>query len=233
MRTHLELTPRLQLLADWVPSHAKLVDVGTDHGYLPVWLLLTQRIDFAIASDLRKGPLERARETGATYGVSQQLSFRLYPGLEGVDPHEVDTVAIAGMGGETIAQILQAAPWTKAPGMRLLLQPMTRNETLRGFLAKEGYRIVREQLVADRGVVYPVLEVVPGEMTLSQGQQYGGVLSPQDPLADRYLVEKIIQQQHIIANRKDRAPQAVVDSLRDVVGSLLALREELRHGQCT
>ncbi len=233
MRTHLELTPRLQLLADWVPSHAKLVDVGTDHGYLPVWLLLQGRIDFAIASDLRKGPLKRAKDTGAAYGVSQQLSFRLYPGLEGVEPHEVDTVASAGMGGETIAQILQAAPWTKAPHMRMLLQPMTRSETLRGFLAEHGYCIVREQLVADRGVVYPVMEVVPGEMHLGLGQQYAGIFSAQDPLAQQYIIEKIIQQQQIIANRKGRAPEQAVDALRDVVGRLLALREELRHGPCT
>ena len=69
MAKHLELTPRLQLLADWVPQGARLADVGTDHAYLPVWLSLHGRVSCAIASDLRKGPLERARQTGSTYGA--------------------------------------------------------------------------------------------------------------------------------------------------------------------
>ena len=112
MAKHLELTPRLRLLADWVPQDAKLADVGTDHAYLPVWLVLHGRVASAIASDLRKGPLERARETGRTYGA-ERIDFRLCNGLADIRPEEADAVAIAGMGGETIAEILAAAPWTR------------------------------------------------------------------------------------------------------------------------
>lgn len=225
----LELSPRLQLLADWVPHGARLVDVGTDHAYLPVWLVLQGRIDFAIASDLRKGPLERAKQAGSLYGVADKISFRLCAGLEGTAPHEVDTVAIAGMGGETIVQILQAAPWTQEPPVRLLLQPMSRSETLRQYLMEHGYEIVQEQLVADRGVVYPVMEVVPGTMTLSLGQIHCGYLLQRDPLAERYIIGKILQLQTMIVQRRGRAPEAAVDALRDVVTSLLELREEWRH----
>ncbi|WP_409970137.1 class I SAM-dependent methyltransferase [Bengtsoniella intestinalis] len=231
--TNLELSPRLHLIADWVPQGARLVDVGTDHAYLPVWLLVHGKIDRAIASDLRKGPLERARQTGRIHGVEEKISFRLCGGLDATKVHEVDTVAIAGMGGETIAQILQAAPWTKEPQMRLLLQPMSRSETLRQYLADNGYCITREQLVADRGVVYPVLEVMAGEMKLTLGQVYCGYLLQKDPLAERYIIEKILQLQQIIAQRKGRAPQQAVDALRDVVASLLELREEWRHGNTT
>lgn len=228
--TNLELSPRLRRIADWVPQGARLVDVGTDHAYLPVWLLVNGKIDSAIASDLRKGPLERARQTGRVYGVEEKISYRLCGGLDDTKAHEVDTVAIAGMGGETIAQILQVAPWTKEPRMRLLLQPMSRSETLRQFLADNGYCIVREQLVADRGVVYPVLEVTAGEMKLTLGQVYCGYLLQHDPLAERYIIEKIVQLQQIIAQRKGRAPEDKVDALRAVVTSLLELREEWRHG---
>lgn len=225
----LELSPRLQLLADWVPTGAKLADVGTDHAYLPVWLVLQGRIDFAIASDLRKGPLERAKQAGQLYGVGEKVSFRLCAGLEGITPYEVDTVAIAGMGGETIVQILQAAPWTKEPPATLLLQPMSRSETLRQYLMEHGYAIVREQLVADRGVVYPVLEVRPGKMDLTLGQIYCGYGLENDPLAERYIIEKILQLQRMIVQRNGRAPAEAVDGLRDVVTSLLGLREEWRH----
>ena len=94
----LELSPRLQLLADWVSQGARLADVGTDHAYLPVWLTLHGRVTSAIASDLRKGPLERARETGRTYGA-EGIDYRLGDGLAFIRPEEADTIAIAGMGG--------------------------------------------------------------------------------------------------------------------------------------
>ena len=91
MAKRLELTPRLQLLADWVPQGAKLADIGTDHGYLPVWLSLQGRLASAVASDLRKGPLERAKETGRTYGA-RNIDYRLGNGLEGVRPEEADVI---------------------------------------------------------------------------------------------------------------------------------------------
>ena len=72
----LELTPRLALLASWVPQGARLADIGTDHAYLPVWLMLAGRLRSAIASDLRAGPLDRARATGKTWGVAERIDFR-------------------------------------------------------------------------------------------------------------------------------------------------------------
>ena len=105
----MELTPRLQGIADQVPYGAAFADIGTDHAYLPVWLLLNGRIQTAIAADLREGPLARARETAAQYSVSDRISFRLCDGLSAVSECEADTIAIAGMGGETIAAILEAA----------------------------------------------------------------------------------------------------------------------------
>ena len=136
---HLELTPRLQLLADWVRPGAKLADVGTDHAYLPVWLLLHHRVEHAIASDLRQGPLERARQTGRAWQV-HDLDLRLGDGLSGISPDEADTVVIAGMGGEHIAAILAAAPWTRDGCHTMLLQPMTRAQELCAMLSREEER---------------------------------------------------------------------------------------------
>ena len=84
--------------------------MGTDHAYLPACLLLEGKIPWAIASDLRKGPLDRARETARQYGCGDKMAFRLCNGLAGIRPGEVDAIVIAGMGGETIAAILSAAP---------------------------------------------------------------------------------------------------------------------------
>ena len=178
MAKHLELTPRLRLLADRVHPGAKLADVGTDHAYLPVWLWPVTgvwHLYYAIASDLREGPLERAKLTGRTYGASH-IDYRLCAGLDDIRPQEVDTIVVAGMGGETIASILEAAPWTADGAHTLLLQPMTHAELLRSFLCDHGYAITWEALVRDRGTIYPVMEVSRGTMSLSQGQLWGGVM---------------------------------------------------------
>ena len=230
MAKRLELTPRLQLIADWVRPGAKLADVGTDHAYLPVWLSIHGRVSHAIASDLRKGPLERARQTGATYGA-EQIDYRLGNGLAGIAPEEADTIVIAGMGGETIASILRAAPWTGEGPHTLLLSPHTKSEELRAFLAENGYAICREQLVYDRGTIYPVMEVTAGEMTLTPGQLYGGAKLLRDPLGDRYIIQRIIRLQGAVVGARRSDPEKA-DHLREIITALLEMREEWRHANC-
>ena len=114
------LQPRLRLLAEMTPPGGRLADIGTDHGYLPVWLLQEGRIPSAIASDVGAEPLEHARRTAEEY-ETQGLDFRLCDGLSGIEPEETDIVVIAGMGGETIRDILRAAPWGLAAGKRIQL----------------------------------------------------------------------------------------------------------------
>lgn len=227
----LGLPPRLQLLADWVRPGARVADVGTDHAHLPVWLLLHGRASSAIACDLREGPLDRARETGRAYGVA--IDYRLGNGLSVVSPEEADTVVIAGMGGENIAAILAKAPWTAGGGHTLLLQPQSRAEALRAFLAENGYAIRREALVEDRGIIYPVLEAAGGEMTLTLGQLYGGAALLRDPLGDRYIIEKIVRLQCAVAGiGRSGGGQEKGDALREIVTALLSMREEWRHANC-
>lgn len=228
---NLELSPRLQTLAGWVRPGARIVDVGTDHAYLPVWLSLHGRVASAIASDLRQGPLERARGTGRTYGV-RDIDFRLCDGLSGIAPEEADTIVIAGMGGENIAAILSAAPWTADGAHTLLLQPMTRAEDLRLFLMGHGYQIAQEALVLDREILYPCMRVVAGVETLTLGQLYGGAKLRHDPLGERYLIGKIIRLQVAVAglNRAGGVEnQKKADGLRDILTALLAMREEWRR----
>lgn len=223
------LTPRLRLLADWVPPGARLADIGTDHAYLPVWLRLHGRVAFAIACDLRESPLARARETGKTWGVDG-IDYRLGNGLAVVSPEEADTVVIAGMGGENIAAILARAPWTADGRHTLLLQPQSRAEVLRAFLAENGYAIRREALARDRGTLYPVIEAGGGSMSLTLGQCYGGAALLQDPLGDRYIIEKIIRLQAAVAGiNRSGGGQEKGDALREIITALLSMREEWRN----
>ena len=157
MTQTLILTPRLQAVADLVPVGSSLADIGTDHAYLPAWLLKENRISRAIAADLREGPLKRARETASFYGLNEQMDFRLSDGLAGISPEEADTIVIAGMGGETIAAILSAAPWTKDGAHRLILQPMSSQEDLRRWLSGNGYLLEEEHLAREGNSLYNII----------------------------------------------------------------------------
>ena len=142
-------------------------------------------------------------------------------------------MVIAGMGGETIASILSAAPWTKDGQHTLLLQPMTRSAQLRRFLMENGYAITREALVRDRGTIYPVMEVKRGEMNLTPGQLHGGAKLLNDPLGDRYMIEKIIRLQGAVVGLSRSADPAKADDVRDTITALLEMREEWRHANCS
>lgn len=183
---HLQLQPRLALLAQLVSQGARLADIGTDHGYLPVWLLQQGRIRSAIAADIGRGPLAHAGRTAAQCGV--ELELRLCDGLKGIGAEEADCIVIAGMGGETIQQILSDSPWPRERDCTLLLQPQTKVEQLRRWLAQAGYACRQERLVWDKGKLYVVLRMAAGEPFVPTREQlYGGFCLEGDPLYGDYL----------------------------------------------
>ena len=220
----MELTPRLRALADLVPQDARLADVGTDHAYLPVWLLLQGRISRAIAADLREGPLNRARETARQYQVEDKVSFRLCDGLSLVDREEVDVISIAGMGGETIAAILQAAPWAREK--LLLLQPMTSFPDLRLWLQQHAYAIQREWIVREGERLYTAWVVTAGAMEpLTPAELWAGRQDREDPLRAAYLElmeskAKRALEGHLASRQRDegeiRRLTRVLEGLRDM-----------------
>lgn len=221
----LQLQPRLQLLADMVPLGSRLADIGTDHGYLPVWLLQQGKISCAIASDIRPEPLAHARQSAQEYGTAG-IDFRLCGGLEAICPEEVDTIVIAGMGGETILHILESALWTKSGRHTLLLQPMTKTELLRGWLADHGYRFVRERLVWDKEFLYPIMQVTAGKQAkLTALQRIAGVALSDDPLYGEYLSQHITRLQRAIdgMNRSNS-----VDS-HEKAQELIKIQQELEQ----
>lgn len=182
MEKRIELTPRLRMVADMIPFGARLADVGTDHAYLPAALMLEGKIAGAIAADLRQGPLSRAKRTVQEYGLQGKIGFRLCDGLCGIGAEEADAVSIAGMGGETIAMILQAAPWTREENTTLVLQPMSSIPELRTWLEANGYMICEERLAQEGDTIYTALLVRVGEMEpLTEterwvGRNHGGTL---------------------------------------------------------
>ncbi len=187
------LSGRLRTIGGMVPQGSRVADIGADHGYLPIWLMQQGRVSFVAACDVNRAPLEHARRSAAQYGLEEAIPFRLGDGLSCILPEEVDTVIIAGMGGETIAAILNAAPWTNRPQYRLLLQPMTKQPLLRAWLAEHGYRFLEERLVYENHTYFPVMAVTGGgtPRVLSAAAQWGGVLLDRDPLQGAALSETI------------------------------------------
>ena len=154
----MELTPRLKLAADFCLPCEKVIDVGCDHAYLCIHLV-EQGAKSAVASDIRPGPLAAAKEHIAACGMADRVRAVLCPGLEAFGPEDGDTVSICGMGGEMIASILEAAPWTAEGGHKLVLQPMTNGHKLRQWLAEHGYGIEQEALAREGDRIYVVMQV--------------------------------------------------------------------------
>ncbi len=150
---------RLQRIAGMIRRGDRVADIGTDHAYLPVFLIKEGISSVAFACDVSDGPLENAKKTIEKSGVSG-ITLRKDDGLNAVAPDEVDTVVIAGMGGDLIAQILTSSPWIKNQRYELILQPMTAVEDLREYLCQNGFRIVREEAVSAHNRIYTAMKVV-------------------------------------------------------------------------
>lgn len=228
----IELSPRLLSVAQLVPPGALLADVGTDHAFLPIYLLQRDLIHGAVAADLREGPLAKARANGEKYGLMDKMSFRLCDGLAEIAPDEADTIAIAGMGGETITAILAAAPWTRDGAHRLILQPMTSLYDLREFLSKNGYRIKMEHINRDGGRTYVTMEAVAGEAPpYSVGELWAGRQWPgmESPLRADFLADMERRAERALAGlEKSVRPEDFLrrDLLSRIVTQVKALREE-------
>lgn len=151
-----QLQPRLRLCADFVREATALVDVGTDHAYLPIWLLRTGRVASAIACDIRPGPLESAGKNAEKYGVAHRLILRLSDGLKQVREEETGDVVLAGMGGELMADILRRAAWLRNPEKRIILQPMSCVEALRAALREMDFSVCREHAAVEGDKIYSV-----------------------------------------------------------------------------
>lgn len=151
---------RLMQVAAFVRQGSRLADIGTDHARLPVELIRRGVCTYAIASDVKDGPVAAATRTVGEAQLADKIDIRLGDGLQTVEPDEVDDIVIAGMGGETIAMILAAAPWVQDGQYRLVLQPMTRAEKLRRYLWENGFDIVTEAVVQDGKHWYTVIHAV-------------------------------------------------------------------------
>ena len=172
-----------------------LCDVGTDHGYLPISLLEAGKIDYAIAADIRPGPLASARRHAEEAGMDGKMRFELADGLAFPGAEDCDTVVCAGMGGETIAGILSRAPWTKE-GARLILQPQSKLDELCFWLRANGYAILDAALAAEGERLYVALLVRGGDKGFEWAED--AIARNGDPLLGRWLQGRLSRLERAI-----------------------------------
>ena len=178
-------------IASYVRQGEVAADIGTDHGFVPVWLLQNGVCPRVYATDIRSGPLKSAQEHAWKGGVADRLTLLLCDGLTLVPPESVDTVILAGMGGETMTGILEAAPW--AAEKHLILQPQSKPERLRRWMADSGLGVIDASLVRDAGRIYPVLLAGRG----GAASLSSVLLEKQDALLPAYsdaLIERYLKQ---------------------------------------
>ena len=188
-----DLGARLMSIADQVRDSVALYDVGTDHGYLPVALVLSGKTNSAVASDIAPAPLEKAKSTIALAGLNDKISAVLTSGLDGIALRDPCDIVIAGMGGEMIASIIDTKPELKSGDKRLILQPMTKAPFLREFLAENGFEIELE-FITEEVKLYPIIVCRHGtEYSLSDEEKNVGKrgVRREDELFFRYVGQKI------------------------------------------
>lgn len=202
------LNSRLQKIAGMIREGDRVADIGTDHAYLPVFLIKEGKCREVFACDVSDGPLKRAAENIEKSGV-EGITLRKGDGLEAVSGEEVDTVVIAGMGGDLIARILEASEWAKDERYDFILQPMSSAEDLRQYICEKGFEVTAEEAVESQGRIYTVMKI-----------KYTGRVRECDPVFYYFgrLLENPAEPEFIYIRRKFRILKVLVKRLEKIVG---------------
>lgn len=173
------ISKRLETVASFVSQGAVLLDVGSDHAYLPIELVEKGHIERAIAGEVVVGPYQSAVKNVENHGLSDKIQVRLANGLAAFDESDqVSVITIAGMGGRLIASILEEGFDKLAHVERLILQPNNREDDLRNWLQDHGFQIIAESILEEAGKFYEILVVEAGQMKLSaRDTRFGPFLS--------------------------------------------------------
>ena len=193
MRPLFTLNNRLALCAEMVRKSSRIADIGTDHAYLPVWLVRAGFASFALACDIKAEPLKAGQLTISKYHAEDKVQTRLCDGLNAVKSDEVDDIIIAGMGGETIVHILSEAPWLKDKSKLLILQPMSKHELVIAYLYEQGFELKEHRCTVADGKIYTAFSA---EYTGKQAYAddvfyYTGLLESNDENDRRFILSTI------------------------------------------
>ena len=233
---NIPLSPRLRLCCGFICPGDRVADVGTDHGYLGIWLLQQGIASHVIASDIGEGPLSAAVANAKKYGYTDKMTFCLSDGVQNI-PHDFDALVCAGMGAETMISILSNGPWLRSKQYRLILQCQTKTHLLRRFLSENGWRITEESVVRDGRFLYTAMEVEwhPG-YTLTPGQWFFPPALLENPAecVPEYFQRTVNTLRKIVDGRGENAEPELVEALSqlDALGTELTFLTEVKYDDC-
>lgn len=216
---HLPLSKRLQACCSFVAPGDRVADIGCDHGYLSIHLLKCGIASTVIAADVNEGPLQNAIQNAEKFGVKDQIRFYLSDGAKSI-PRDFDTLVCAGMGGDTMVSILEAAPWLQDRQYRLILQCQSKTPMLRQYLSEHGWRINRETVLQDGKFLYTVLEVIwqPEYPRLISWQYYFPPALLETPSKDlpAYYQRLLFSLRRAISGRGEQADPQMILALQEL-----------------
>ena len=150
----INLSERMLMAARMVRHGNAVADIGTDHAYLPAYLILRGISSKALACDVRKGPLENAKKTVESYSIEDRITLRLSDGFDEIKPSEADDFIMCGMGGTLMEQLVSRTQWLKDKDKRIIVQPQSHAEDIRRFFVENGFEILFEDACIDGGKLY-------------------------------------------------------------------------------
>lgn len=206
---------RLEKIASFVPRGSRVADIGTDHGYLPVFLVQQGIAPFVLATDIGKGPLKRAESTVAAHSAAARIELRRSDGMKELRPGEAETVTISGMGGPLIIRIMEEGKHMWPSVRRFILSPQSELDKVRAYLFSHNFALVDEAMVCEEGKYYTILVAESGQPKLPDetGLLYGAILlERKDPVLKEYLEQeknRLIQVLgHLSRQSGERADEA-------------------------
>lgn len=190
----IKLDSRLEAVASLVRPGSVVADIGTDHGYLVCYLLQNGICDKGIAADLRKGPLENARQTVLSCSLEDKISLILSDGLTGIAENSCNEIVVAGMGGILISEIIEKAKWVYDKNIHIIAQPMTHVEYLRKFLCENGFSIDKEITATDSKHYYCIMSFYYDGVRKDYPESYmylGELLKNKDGITKKYIKKTV------------------------------------------
>ena len=224
----MQLSKRLLAVAGMVTSGNCLADVGTDHGYIPIYLIEQGRIAGAIAMDIHSGPLKRADENIKHYHLEERIQTRLSDGLSALHRNEADSVVMAGMGGGLIMKIISEGREILETVREFTLQPQSEIDLVRKFLQREGYCIAAENMILEDGKFYPMMRVVHGAMKLNREIEfkYGPMLlREKNGCLKEFLAKEYFTYQQIRSKLLNNKNEKAMKRLKEIEHELKLIRE--------
>ena len=220
------ISKRLELVASFVPQGAILLDVGSDHAYLPIELVEKGQIKGAIAGEVVEGPYQSAVKNVEAHGLKEKIQVRLANGLAAFEEaDQVSVITIAGMGGRLIARILEEGLGKLANVERLILQPNNREDDLRIWLQENGFQIVAESILEEAGKFYEILVVEAGQMNLSASDvRFGPFLSKE---VSPVFVQKWQKEADKLEFALGQIPDKNLEERQVLVDKIQAIKEVL------